>query len=867
MVAIAHMLTFPGLFAPAGLLGAGPQTTAWLYMLWHSGFPIAISVAMSLDGTIAPTRKPAAWILTALLGTAAVVMACVLLATAGATLLPALLEANHYTHAMRGISATVWALSFIALIVVVQHRPRTTIDLWLTIVASAWIGDIALSVIFNGNRFDVGFYVGRVFGLLAATFVLVGLILGTSRIYAQLIDSLSSEAEERELRLRHQEAARVAAESASIAKSTFLASMSHEIRTPLNGVIGNLELLGQTKFDDEQSELIESADNAAKALLALIGNILDFSKIEAGKLTVEFGDVNPSAIAEEAVNVLQSRARQKHIFITTAFDPEVPLFVRGDGPRLRQILLNLIGNAVKFTDEGGVQVRLLVQGNDRDTCDLRFEVNDSGPGFDQGLASRLFQPFSQDSNSARAAEGTGLGLSICRSLVETFGGSIGCEGVRGEGATFWFTLPMKVLKEADPVPKPDLAGRTFLFTGTVTGGGKWLGDYCRARGGTVRSLPDVPAVLSMLQQVRVENSGIDAVVIASSETNGNIQATLRELRKMHIVPILHGSDDSPHSQRLALRTGFAGIIRADDPRQPVRNEQFVDRNIKFLMGHAPFYMRRTAQQEAIAEAFLPILKGKRVLVLEDRLVNQMVIQKQLKKFDVDCTLVSNGIKGLKALENAHFDLILCDCSMPEMDGYEFTRRLRQREQQNGAHPRIPVIALTANAFREDAEKCLESGMDDFASKPVTMERMATVLAKWLQTIEAPTAGSGEALAAKCDEAATIDLSGLAEIMGSTDEQMLTDILGEFLPAAKDSATIVRDAISRNDFSEIKAVAHGAKGEARSACATALAKLYANIEAHAKSGDAAELSVLIEKVEEEVGRVENFIQARNGEAAA
>ena len=214
-----------------------------------------------------------------------------------------------------------------------------------------------------------------------------------------------------------------AARQATLAKSQFLSSMSHEIRTPLNGVIGNLELLALTTIDNEQFELVDGADKAAKSLLGLIGNILDFSKIEAGKLTTEMGDINPAALLEEAVDVLQSCARQKNIYVTATFGPNVPNLVRGDAMRVRQILLNLIGNAVKFTERGGVQVSLTATSHDQEKCELRFDIHDSGQGFDQIQAARLFKPFSQGQMSVDGAEGTGLGLSICKSLVEVFGGA------------------------------------------------------------------------------------------------------------------------------------------------------------------------------------------------------------------------------------------------------------------------------------------------------------------------------------------------------------------------------------------------------------------------------------------------------------
>ncbi|MGZ5584960.1 MAG: MASE4 domain-containing protein, partial [Usitatibacter sp.] len=300
VLAIAHMLSFPGLFSGAGLLGARSQTTVWLYMFWHLGFPLAVLSAMVMKPAQARNTAAAIWGTVAGVGLLAAL--CIVLATSATPLLPVLLDGGNYTPALYAVIALVWALTLAAIAAATRHKPRSVLDVWLVVVMCAWFGDVALSVVLNERRFDVGFYAGRIFGLVAANLVLAGLLLETGRLYAQLIDSLRSAAHEKELRLAQKEDARRAAEAASVAKSSFLASMSHEIRTPLNGVIGNLELLGQTGLDTEQTELIMSADNASKSLLALIGNILDFSKIEAGKLTIEMGEVDPVAIVEEAID-------------------------------------------------------------------------------------------------------------------------------------------------------------------------------------------------------------------------------------------------------------------------------------------------------------------------------------------------------------------------------------------------------------------------------------------------------------------------------------------------------------------------------------------------------------------------------------
>jgi len=626
-----------------------------------------------------------------------------------------------------------------------------------------------------------------------------------------------------------------AARQATVAKSQFLSSMSHEIRTPLNGVIGNLELLALTSLDNEQFELIDDADKAAKALLGLVGNILDFSKIEAGKLTVEMGDINPAALVEEAVDVLQSLARQKKIFVAATFGSDVPSLVRGDAMRIRQILLNLIGNAVKFTELGGVQISLTVASADQDLCELRFDVHDSGRGFDPLLGARLFEPFTQDRNAVDGSEGTGLGLSICKSLVEAFDGAIGCEGVPGEGATFWFTLPVAIVRRAPPVGRPDLSGVKVMLIGHDDGAATALGDYFTARGAAM---------------VREAALTVDVAVIVP-DADDDVPAMAQRLRDRQIVPLLFGVGQSP---RIRLRQGFAAMIPRD------ASAAHLDRNIRLLVGHAQARDRLAAQQAAVVSAFGPSLRGARILVLEDRLINQTVIQKQLKKLGIDCALAFNGIGGFEMLERQRFDLILCDCSMPEMNGYDFTRALRVREAAAGVGFRVPVIALTANAFREDADKCFEAGMDDFISKPVTMDRLAAMLVRWLS--RSPLAAATDYPRARpAEEPPTIDLTGLAEILGSGEPALLDEVLAEFLAIAPASLADVAAAVSSNDPAQIRAAAHGAKGEARCAAAVGLAELYTELDHRAEAGDQTASRELVARAAAELHRIEAFIQGR------
>jgi PAS domain S-box-containing protein len=641
------------------------------------------------------------------------------------------------------------------------------------------------------------------------------------------------------------------ARRANIAKTQFLASMSHEIRTPLNGVIGNLELLAQADLSPEQEDLLFDAEKAAKSLLALIGNILDFSKIEAGKLSIEVVELNPAAIVQEAVDIVQSRARQKGIYVTASIAPDVPQIVKGDPSRIRQILLNLLGNSVKFTEVGGVHVGLRVRDWDDRICQLFFQVHDSGRGFNQSAADNLFQPFTQDQRpGGEEFEGTGLGLSICKSLVDSFGGEIECESVPGHGASFWFTLPVQVIKPAEPTVKPDLSGRTVLFANVVPDAvPASLANYFAARGARIVSAESDATALSMARGAISRGGQIELVIYSAMGTTWPATGVAAALRDHHSMPIILAPDSNPALWRKALRCGASYLI----PKGI--SDEFLDRNLDQVF-HGSSRLTERAPMPATNEVDPGLLSGKHVLVLEDRLVNQTIIQRQLKKLGISCTLASDGVVGLDKLAAATYDLILCDCSMPEMNGFEFTRILRQREEEKGDGIHIPVIAMTANAFREDMEKCYSAGMDDFVSKPVTLQRLATVLSQWLAPKDEPIVVMDAPKMRAGIEA--LDLKVLHELLGSDDRHIIVDVVQEFVLSAQESWAEVQGQAARKDASGLTRAAHGAKGEARNAGAVALGDLYEELESIAKNDNFEGVEPVLSAIPAELSRVRDFI---------
>ena len=438
--AFAHMLTFPGLFAAGGLFGSRAQSTAWLYMFWHGGFPLfVLAYAWMRDREAVPASwKSTAYAVVAATGCVfAVTALCLLWVTAGHESLPPIMDGNHYTPAMIGVVTGVWLLSLIALVVVWRKPQRTLLDLWLLVVMCAWLFDIALAAVLNAGRFDLGFYAGRVYGLIAASVVLIVVLVEHGRVSGRLAR------------------AHEAAVTADRAKDVFLATMSHEIRTPMNGVLGLLELLSLSDLKPEQSAQVDTVRESAHSLLRIIDDLLDFSKIEAGKLDLYPESTSVARVVSLVAESFQGTASSKKLLLEGRVDPRIPHHLWVDGLRLRQILNNLVSNALKFTDHGKVTVSAVLVDNEGDYAVVRFEVSDTGIGIKPEDQERLFQPFMQAAAwTTRRYGGTGLGLSICRRLATMMGGDIELKSEPGRGSTFALRLRLKRVEAETPEPAP-----------------------------------------------------------------------------------------------------------------------------------------------------------------------------------------------------------------------------------------------------------------------------------------------------------------------------------------------------------------------------------------------------------------------------
>jgi signal transduction histidine kinase/CheY-like chemotaxis protein len=466
LIAIAHMLTFPGLFAPAGLLGAGPQSTAWLYMFWHAGFPlcvIAYALTKDEEPAIEATRgwAGARGIALTVAASVAAVALLTALATAGQSALPAIMQGHRYTPAMIAVVGGTWALSLIALGVLWRRRPHSVLDLWLMVVLCAWLFDIALAAVLNAGRFDLGFYAGRIYGWLAATFVLSVLLVENGRLYARLVGTNEALAAEVDERRRAEDRA----DAANRAKSEFLSRMSHELRTPLNAVIGFGQLLEMEELTAEQRDSVERIVHAGRHLLSLINEVLEISRIEAGRLAMSLEPVPVGETVQSAVSLVRPLAAHRAIEVALAL-PGGERYVVADRQRLQQVLLNFLSNAVKYNREGGritVSCAALADGR------LRIGVTDTGQGLGPDGLARLFTPFDRLGAETSGVEGTGLGLTLSKRFVEAMGGRVHVESAVGVGSTFAVELVAAAAPDEDlhdaalPAPAPAVSAGTVLY--------------------------------------------------------------------------------------------------------------------------------------------------------------------------------------------------------------------------------------------------------------------------------------------------------------------------------------------------------------------------------------------------------------------